>query len=353
MIPLPENKRYKIIYADPAWRYKQSGNKGQKRGMAEQHYKTMSTEEICNLSIGKIKTDDAVCLMWATFPNIKEALKVMRAWGFVYKTAGFVWIKKNKKNQATNFWGMGAYTRANAEVCLLGISPKTRASECVKSHKVHQIIEAPIESHSKKPDVVRDKIVELFGDVPRIELFARKKTAGWDAWGDQTDYFKEEAISSQTALPAVQQNGDNGSEITKGVLVVMPNFNMKDKFRKPEQELLEGIDMISPAKQLNSLLSKLGLEKDDKKPNENTPLKNARNDHVASSKKRETSELSNKPVTDREISEILTAKEVAKLIKVKAVTIYAWAKDGDIPCVRFGKSVRFNKAEILEWLKNR
>lgn len=128
---------------------------------------------------------------------------------------------------------------------------------------------------------------------------------------------------------------------------------MKNKSSQPKQERLAGMDMISPAKQLNSLLSKLGLEKDDKKPIENTPLKNARNDHVGSSKKRETSKLSNKPVTEHEISEILTAKEVAKLLKVRTVTIYAWAKVGDIPCVRFGKSVRFNKAEILEWLKNR
>ncbi len=153
--------------------------------MAKQHYKTMSTEDICKLKIRNIATDDAVCLMWATFPNIDQALKVMESWGFIYKTAAFVWIKKNKKNTKTNFWGMGAYTRANAEVCLLGISEKTMASKCVKSHAVHQIIESPIEGHSKKPNIVRDKIIELFGDIPRIELFAREKKTGWDSWGDQ------------------------------------------------------------------------------------------------------------------------------------------------------------------------
>lgn len=152
--------------------------------MARQHYETMKTKEISELPIRKIKTDDAICFLWATFPNIAEALKVMEAWGFEYKTAGFVWVKKNKKSN-TNFWGMGAYTRANAEVCLLGISKKTKAKQVVKSNAVHQIIESKIEEHSKKPPLVREKIIELLGDIPRIELFARQYTDDWDCWGDE------------------------------------------------------------------------------------------------------------------------------------------------------------------------
>lgn len=152
--------------------------------MAKQHYETMKTKEISELPIKRIKTDDAICFLWATFPNIAEALKVMEAWGFEYKTAGFVWIKKNKKSN-TNFWGMGAYTRANAEVCLLGISKKTKAKQVVKSNAVHQIIESKIEEHSKKPPLVREKIIELLGDIPRIELFARQCTDDWDCWGDE------------------------------------------------------------------------------------------------------------------------------------------------------------------------
>ena len=96
----------------------------------------------------------AACFMWATFPNIAEAIKVLEAWGFTYKTAAFVWVKKNRKNGG-NFWGMGAYTRANAEVCLLGVSPGFKAREQVHSHRVHQVIEAPFEGHSKKPDETR------------------------------------------------------------------------------------------------------------------------------------------------------------------------------------------------------
>lgn len=122
--------------------------------------------------------------MWATFPTIPDALRVMRAWGFEYKTAAFVWVKKNRKS-CTPFWGMGAYTRANAEVCLLGITPDFKAKEQIKSHAVHQIVEEPIQAHSVKPDEVRKRIVTLMGDVPRIELFARQRATGWDAWGDE------------------------------------------------------------------------------------------------------------------------------------------------------------------------
>ncbi|MBR2474822.1 MAG: DNA methyltransferase [Clostridia bacterium] len=178
-----ENK-YNIIYADPPWEYKQSGSKTNSRGMAKQHYETMTTEEICNLPISYISTEDALCFMWATFPNIDQALTVMKQWGFVYKTAAFVWVKKNKKTNS-NFWGMGAYTRANAEVCLLGVKKKTKAKQIVISNSVHQIIESPIESHSKKPNIVREKILELLGDIPRIELFARQYADGWDCWGNE------------------------------------------------------------------------------------------------------------------------------------------------------------------------
>lgn len=136
------------------------------------------------LASAKNRRGGAILLVWATFPNISEALRVMEAWGFTYKTAAFVWVKKNKKSN-TNFWGMGQYTRANAEVCLLGVSDDFKAKERIKSHAVHQIVEAPVGRHSEKPDEVRRRIVELLGDVPRIELFARERAEGWDAWGNE------------------------------------------------------------------------------------------------------------------------------------------------------------------------
>ena len=124
--------------------------------------------------------------MWATFPTLPDALRVMESWGFIYKTAAFVWVKTNRKS-STPFWGMGAYTRANAEICLLGVTPGFNAGEAIKSHSVHQIIEAPVKAHSVKPDETRKRIVELMGDVPRIELFARQHAPGWDVWGDEVD----------------------------------------------------------------------------------------------------------------------------------------------------------------------
>lgn len=182
-IPLPD-KKYTVIYADPPWAYRQCGATGKSRGTALKQYQTMDTADICKMPIQKITGGGAACFMWATFPNIAEAIKVMEAWGFRYKTAAFVWVKKNAKS-GTNFWGMGAYTRANAEVCLLGVTQDFKAGERVRSHRVHQIIEAPFEGHSKKPDETRRRIVELLGDVPRLELFARQRAEGWDAWGNE------------------------------------------------------------------------------------------------------------------------------------------------------------------------
>lgn len=131
--------------------------------------------------------------MWATFPQLKEALQLIEAWGFNFKTVAFVWLKQNKKSP-TWFYGLGYWTRGNAEVCLLA----TRGKPKRQSPSVHQLIVSPIEEHSKKPDIAREKIIELVGDLPRIELFARQKATGWDIWGnelhndiDMEDYRKE------------------------------------------------------------------------------------------------------------------------------------------------------------------
>lgn len=94
-------------------------------------------------------------------------------------------VDQKEPEERRELWGMGAYTRANAEVCLLGVSPGFKAREQVHSHRVHQVIEAPFEGHSKKPDETRRRIVELLGDVPRLELFARDRAPGWDAWGNE------------------------------------------------------------------------------------------------------------------------------------------------------------------------
>ncbi len=152
------------------------------RGGAKRHYETMPFEDICNLPVQKISADDSVLFLWATYPQIKEALQVIESWGFKYKTCAFNWIKTNKKNKDTLFWGMGWHTRANSELCLIGVKGKSLKR---KARNVHQIVVAPVSSHSKKPDEVRKRIVKMYGYIPRIELFARDKKRGWDVWGNE------------------------------------------------------------------------------------------------------------------------------------------------------------------------
>jgi N6-adenosine-specific RNA methylase IME4 len=118
--------------------------------------------------------------MWATFPQLPDCLEVLKAWGFKYKTAAFTWAKTNPKS-GTYFIGMGSYTRSNAEVCLFGLRGRLER----KSGGVPSLVVAPRARHSEKPAAVREQIVQLFGDIPRIELFARNRAAGWDAWGNE------------------------------------------------------------------------------------------------------------------------------------------------------------------------
>ena len=142
----------------------------------------MSIEDICKLPVNKIASDDCVLFMWMTFPTLKEGLKVIEEWGFKYKTVAFVWVKQNKKTPSL-FWGLGFWTRANAEICILATKGKPKRI----SAKVHQVIISPVEEHSKKPDEARKRIVELLGDIPRVELFARQKADGWDVWGNEVN----------------------------------------------------------------------------------------------------------------------------------------------------------------------
>jgi len=170
-----KDRKYSIILADPPWHFWGGGWKNQ-----TQHYKTMSMDEIKNLPVEKLANNDCILFMWVTFPVLKDAFNIMESWGFKYSTCGFNWIKKNKKSDGW-FFGLGYWTRANSELCLIG----TRGSPKRQSAAVSQIIDTPIEEHSKKPDCVRDKIIELMGDLPRIELFARQAPKGWDVWGNE------------------------------------------------------------------------------------------------------------------------------------------------------------------------
>ena len=171
-------QKYQVIYADPPWDYQQC----RLSGSAKKHYPTMRIEELCALPVAEIADRDCALFLWATFPQLPEALRLIQAWGFVYKTVAFVWLKQNRK-ALTWFYALGFWTRSNAEICLLA----TKGHPKRQSAGIHQLVISPVERHSKKPDEVREKIVELMGDVPRIELFARQQTPGWDVWGNEVE----------------------------------------------------------------------------------------------------------------------------------------------------------------------
>lgn len=175
------SKKYNIIYTDSPWNYKDNANAG-KRG-AIHKYPTMKDNDILTLPIKEISAENSALFLWITCPKLDIGLAAIKEYGFKFKGVAFTWIKTNKRNQDSFFFGMGNYSRGNTELCLLGIKGKPK----VLSHSVHQIIKSPIQEHSKKPDVARDKIIQLFGDLPRIELFARTITPGWDCLGNEID----------------------------------------------------------------------------------------------------------------------------------------------------------------------
>lgn len=178
MIPFPK-KKYQIIYADPPWRYdREYKHKGSRD--ACMIYNTMTIREVCEMPIQTIAEDDCILFLWVTFPKLQEGLNVIKLWGFEYKTVAFTWVKKNKKADSW-FWGMGRWTRSNAEVCLLA----TKGNPKRISASVHSVLDDRILRHSQKPNSAREKIIELCGDIPRIELFARQRVEGWDCWGNE------------------------------------------------------------------------------------------------------------------------------------------------------------------------
>ncbi len=182
MMPFPD-KKYQIIYADPPWRYWEGGDKNQSK-----HYNTMTLDEIAVLDVRQLADENCVLFLWVTFPILDKVFNIAQKWGFRYSTQAFTWVKRNK-NRDGWFWGCGGWTRANAELCLLFSKGKPKRL----SANVHSILDTPILNHSQKPAETRQRIVKLMGDLPRIELFARKEDMlfdadgfeGWDVWGNE------------------------------------------------------------------------------------------------------------------------------------------------------------------------
>lgn len=179
---------YGVIYADPPWIFKTHSDKGKGRS-AEAHYDCMSLTDIKLMaaSIAEVCVDDCVLLMWVTDPFLKKGFEVIDAWGFAYKTVGFYWAKCRVGAWAQNSeftWpiGTGYWTRANPEQCLLA----TRGHPKRLNADVRKLIVSPRREHSRKPDETYARIERLCGG-PYLELFARQRRPGWDAWGDQAD----------------------------------------------------------------------------------------------------------------------------------------------------------------------
>ena len=208
-------RKFKIIYADPPWQYNDrkprrlDGAKPAFGMGASNHYPCMTVKEICDLPVEKIASVDCALYLWVTWPFLEVGIKVIKAWGFKFINCGFNWVKTDKV-AGTPCFLTGNYTRGNSEPCLYAIK-KELESEVIYtendvlvpttqpclfgrrgkvkrySHRVPQLIVAPMGKHSEKPAGIRDGIVELCGDLNRIELFARTKTPGWKVWGNEVE----------------------------------------------------------------------------------------------------------------------------------------------------------------------
>jgi len=173
--------RYKTIYADPPWKYRNNKADSARLGAATSAYPVMKLEDIMALPVSNIADRDATLLLWVTMPMLQDGLRVIKAWGFTYKTCAFVWVKLNPSGIGV-YSGLGHWVNGNAELVLLA----NRGHPLRLRKDIKQIVMAPRGAHSIKPDEVRKRI-ELLFEPPRIELFARRKHDGWDCWGNEID----------------------------------------------------------------------------------------------------------------------------------------------------------------------
>jgi len=186
--------KYGAILADPPWQFKAWSDKGKGRA-AEQHYDCMIYDDLCALPMIEWAADDCALFLWVTDPMLLKALQLVEAWGFRYKTVAFYWVKLNKLmnvksypgvayGEAEYFTGLGYWTRANPEMCLLA----TRGHPKRMAKDVCRLIVAPRREHSRKPDEIYERIERLVSG-PYLELFSRHRRPGWDQWGLEPDKF--------------------------------------------------------------------------------------------------------------------------------------------------------------------
>lgn len=175
-----DKRKYQIIYADPPWGSNTQFAREKKRGNP-QHYPLMTLEGIKNLPIKQLADDNAILFLWVVDTQLFDAKEVIEAWGFTYKTVAFTWVKETSTGK--DHFGVGMWTRKNPEMCLIATTGKPKRINA----GVRQLQRHKVREHSRKPDEIRDEIVKLVGDLPRVELFARTKTEGWDVWGNEVE----------------------------------------------------------------------------------------------------------------------------------------------------------------------
>jgi N6-adenosine-specific RNA methylase IME4 len=184
-----ERGKYAAVYADPPWHFATWSEAGRDRSP---EYQTMGAAAIASLPVLELAADNCALFMWACWPTMKDAFDLITAWGFTYKTCAFTWMKADPyrlfADDKTPFAGMGYWTRANSEVCLLA----TRGKPKRLNADVRQGIIAPRREHSRKPDEIYGRIERLVPG-PYVELFARSTRAGWNSWGNQVSKFGEVA----------------------------------------------------------------------------------------------------------------------------------------------------------------
>lgn len=179
---------YGAILADPPWRFETWGTQENATTDVNRHYQTMDAKDIAALPVHSLAAPAAVLCLWVTWPTLKTAMAVIDAWGFIYKTCAFSWMKADPyqlfADDTTPEMLGGYWTRSNTEPCLLA----TRGKPKRLNADVRQGIIAPRREHSRKPDGIHERIERLVAG-PYLELFARQKRPGWDVWGNEVDKF--------------------------------------------------------------------------------------------------------------------------------------------------------------------
>ncbi len=171
------SKKYSIIYADPPWDYggQTQHNKVKSSGGADKHYPCMKLRQLKMMKVKEITEDDCLLFLWSTSPHLDQSIELMKAWGFDYKTIGFVWNKERVNP--------GFYTMSQVEVCLIGKKGKIPSPRGKRN--IRQYLKQMRGKHSSKPNEVRKRIEEMFPSQSKVELFARSTSGGWDSWGNE------------------------------------------------------------------------------------------------------------------------------------------------------------------------